>query len=91
MGFVNTRDASYAKEYRRIVGAMLLQMQDLENLAMRPVVDVINDMFAEPAKPMPIIRFYSGPAADAEEDRAPALLPRHSTVLSLRKKDLASI
>jgi hypothetical protein len=91
MGFVNTRDASYAKEYRRIVGSLLLQMQDLENLAMRPVVDVINDMFAEPAKPMPIIRFYSGPAADAEEDRAPALLPRHSTVLSLRKKDLASI
>lgn len=95
MGFVNTRDASYAKEYRRIVGCFLLQLQDLENLAMRPVVDVVNDMFAKPDEDyrgMPIVRFYSGPSVANEEDQPPLkAIPNHGAVLSLRKKGLAPI
>lgn len=91
MGFVNTRDASYAKEYRRIVGSFLLQLQDLEVLSMRPVVDVINDMFAEPAEKMPVVRYYSGPSAANDEREPTKVVPFHGSTLTLRKKQLAPI
>lgn len=85
MGFVNIRDANYVRDYRRIVGTFLLQLQDLEGLAMRPVVDVINDMFAEPQKALPVVRLYSGPAIEAETEHV-AVIPRHGSILSIRKR-----
>ncbi len=85
MGFVNIRDANYVRDYRRIVGTFLLQLQDLEGLAMRPVVDVIKDMFAEPQKALPVVRLYSGPAIEAETEHV-AVIPRHGSILSIRKR-----
>ena len=93
MGFVNVRDASYAKEYRRIVGAFLLQLQDLEVAAMRPVVNVLHEIFQEPGiEEAP--RHYSGPSAANEEEEAGQQLlrrPSHPSVLSINKNKLASI
>lgn len=85
MGFVNIRDANYVRDYRRTVGTFLLQLQDLEGLAMRPVVDVIKDMFAEPRQALPVVRLYSGPAIEAETEHV-AVIPRHGSILSIRKR-----
>lgn len=48
MGFVNTRDANYARDYRHLVGDFMLQLQDAQVLALDPVCRVIDRMFWEP-------------------------------------------
>lgn len=97
MGFVNTRDASYAKEYRRIVGDFLLQLQDLEQVAMKPVVDVVRAIFQEPERQRP--KHYSGPSVANDEPPTPPAevpptvpirLPAHKSILPL-KRAIASI
>ena len=48
MGFVNKQDAHYDRDYKRLVGDFMLQMQDAENQAMAPVCKVVELLFREP-------------------------------------------
>ncbi len=48
LGFVNMENANWERDWRRPAGDFLLQMQDFAVVAMRPVVDCINQIFDDP-------------------------------------------
>lgn len=48
IGFSNVRDASFDRDYRRMVAAFLLGFQEAEQEAIRPVVDVVSEIFEAP-------------------------------------------
>lgn len=82
MGFVNKRDANYDRDYKRLVGDFMLQLQDTEALAIAPVCKVVDLFFRDgPAvRQMPALT----PAAEPVQPER-RIVVKHGTTLSLKR------
>lgn len=83
MGFNDTRDANYARDYRRLVSDFMLQLQDTESMALAPVCDLIDKIFRDPHASRPVLPDAPVPAQPKPERR---IVVKHGTTLSLRRQ-----
>jgi hypothetical protein len=92
LGFVNKQDAHYVRDYKRLVGDFMLQLQDAENQAMAPVCKVVDLLFREPP---PKLRPIQPPQVEvAPPPPPPPAKPftmNFGYTLSLRRSDAASV
>lgn len=84
LGYASMDEANWAKTWRRLAGTFMLQMQDFEGVAMRPVVRVIDQIFADPVAQAPKPEQAMAPAP--EQPPAPkAAAPRHGSTLTFKR------
>lgn len=83
-GYASMSEANWARDWRRLAGMFMLQLQDFECVAMRPVVKTLDAIFHD--RGTEVARQHHDkpePASDATRANRPA--PKHGTTLSLRR------
>lgn len=85
LGFVNMENANWERDWRKVSGDFLLQLQDFTVVAMRPVVDCINGIFDDPRndKHIPVHPFEKPPEEAPKVEHYKT--PNHGKTLSLKK------
>ena len=84
LGYASMAEANWEKTWRKLAAAYLLQLQDFEAVAMRPVVRVIDQIFCDPgAQPAKSTQDKAEPPKAAPQAKQTA--PKHAYTISLRR------
>lgn len=85
MGFANKQDAHYDRDYKRLVGDFMLQLQDAETQAMAPVCDLIDKIFRDPHASRPYDK--EKPEQEKPIRIIRRVVPKHATTLTLKRTE----